>query len=171
MPSDSGHSIEDSTYETQERLPALDGDTPDPLQGLMPIGTLVESADTTISPITPLPDPITPLPEVEDEEEIGDTPNPAHGLPSLRTLPELFLLQEDEEEVGNTLDPAQGLQLMEGRLQGSPLLYTDTSVLQMYAPHSTLLVDALRKQRLRKIALRRYSRNQLRAARTKERRA
>src|SRR5438067_791962 len=95
MPSDSGHSIEDSTYETEERLPALDGDTPDPLQGLMPIGTLVESADTTISPITPLPDPITPLPEVEDEEEIGDTPNPAHGLPSLRTLPELFLLQEE----------------------------------------------------------------------------
>src|SRR5213080_952329 len=143
MPSDSGHSIEDSTYETQERLPALDGDTPDPLQGLIPIGTLVESADTTISPITPLP-------EVEDEEEIGDTPKPAQGLPSLRTLPELLLLQEDEEEVGNTLDPAQGLQLMEGRLQGSPLLYTDTSVLQMYAPHSTLLVDALRKQRLRK---------------------
>ena len=41
----------------------------------------------------------------------------------------------------------------------------------MYAPHSTLLVDALRKQRLRKIMLRRYSRNQLRAARARERRA
>ena len=39
--------------------------------------------------------------------------------------------------------------------------------LPMYAPHSTLLVDALRKQRLRKIMLRRYSRNQLRAARVK----
>jgi membrane peptidoglycan carboxypeptidase len=41
----------------------------------------------------------------------------------------------------------------------------------MYAPHSTLLADALRKQRMRKILLRRYSRNQLRAVRARERRA
>ena len=74
MPSDSGHSIDDSTYEAEERLFALDGDTPDPFQGLMPVGTRVESADATI---TPIPDPITPMPEVEGEEEIGDTPNPA----------------------------------------------------------------------------------------------
>src|SRR5438270_5180057 len=126
MPSDSGHSIEDSTYEAEERLFALDGDTPDPFQGLIPVGTWVESAGATI---TPIPDPITPIPEIGNGEEIGDTPHPAQGLPSLRILPEL----------------------------------------PIYAPHSTLLVDALRKQRLRKIALRRYSRNQLRAARTRER--
>ncbi|HEY6286413.1 MAG TPA: transglycosylase domain-containing protein, partial [Ktedonobacteraceae bacterium] len=122
MPSDSGHSIEDNINEAEERLLALEGDTPDPF-----VGTRVESADATI---TPIPDPITPLPEVEDDGEVGDTPNPAQGLPSLRTLPEL----------------------------------------PMYAPHSTLLVDALQKQRLRKIVLRRYSRNQLRAARVRERR-
>src|SRR6266568_5565261 len=61
---------------------------------------------------------------------------------------------------GDTPDPAQGL----------PSLRI-LPELPMYAPHSTLLVDALRKQQLRKIALRRYSRNQLRAARTRERRA
>ena len=76
MPSDSGHSIEDSIYEAEERLLALDGDTPDPLQGLMPVGTLVESADVIISPITPIPDPITPMPEVEDEEELGTPQTP-----------------------------------------------------------------------------------------------
>ena len=138
MPSDSGHSIEHSTNEAEERLLALEGDTADPLQGLMPVGPLVESANAII---TPIPDPITPMPEVEDDGEVGDTPN-----------------------------PAQGLQPVEGRPQGSPLPYTDTSVLQMYAPHSTLLIDALRKQRLRKIMLRRYSRNQLRAVRARERR-
>ena len=138
MPSDSGHSIEHSTNEAEERLLALEGDTADPLQGLMPVGPLVESANAII---TPIPDPITPMPEVEDDGEVGDTPN-----------------------------PAQGLQPVEGRPQGSPLPYTDTSALQMYAPHSTLLIDALRKQRLRKIMLRRYSRNQLRAVRARERR-
>jgi membrane peptidoglycan carboxypeptidase len=127
MPSDSGHSIEDSTYEAEERLPALDGDTPDPLQGLMPVGNLVESADVAISPSTPIPDPITPLPVVGIEEEVA------------------------------------------GRPQGSPLHYATPMLLQMYAPHSTLLVDRLRKKRQRKIVLRRYSRNQLRAARARER--
>jgi membrane peptidoglycan carboxypeptidase len=116
MPSDSGHSQEDITNEAEDRLAAL-----------------VESADVTILPITPIPDPITPLPE-------------------------------DEQLQGSLLP-------VEGRPQGSPLQYTGTPVLQMYAPHSTLLVDALRKQRMRKILLRRYSRNQLRAARTRERRA
>ena len=67
MPSDSGYSIEDSTHEAGERLPAFDGDTPDPLQGLPRVETLMESIDATLSPITPIPDPITPMPEVEDE--------------------------------------------------------------------------------------------------------
>ncbi len=77
MPSDSGHSIEHSTNEAEERLLALEGDTADPLQGLMPVGPLVESANAII---TPIPDPITPMPEVEDDGEVGDTPNPAQGL-------------------------------------------------------------------------------------------
>ncbi len=141
MPSDSGYSIEDSTHEADERLPAFDGDTPDPLLGLLPVGSGLEPADATLSPITPIPDPITPMPEVEDEEEEEDAANPVHGL-----IP------------------------VEGRPQESPLPYTTTSVLQMYAPHSTLLVDSLRKKRLRMIVLRRYSRNQLRDARVRERR-
>ena len=40
MPSDSGYSIEDSTHEAGERLPALNGDTPDPLLGLLPVELL-----------------------------------------------------------------------------------------------------------------------------------
>ncbi|HXZ06220.1 MAG TPA: transglycosylase domain-containing protein, partial [Ktedonobacteraceae bacterium] len=91
------------------------------------------------------------------------------GLPSLRTLPELPFPLEDEQGIGDTPNPAQGLQPVEVRPQGWPLPYTNTQV-QMYAPHSTLLADVLRKQRMRKIMLRRYSRNQLRAARVKERR-
>src|SRR6266566_3669494 len=156
MPSDSGHSI-DMTSEAGDTLPAFKGDTPDPSQGLPPVEILLESTHLAI---TPIPDPITPIPEIGNGEEVGDTPNPAQGLPSLRTLPELPFTQEDEEEVGDTLNPAQGL----------PSLRI-LPELPMYAPHSTLLVDALRKQQLRKIALRRYSRNQLRAARTRERRA
>ena len=138
MPSDSGYSIEDSTHEADEKLPALDGDTPDPLLGSLPVGSLLEPADATLSPITPIPDPITPMPEVEDEEE--DTPNPV-----LELIP------------------------MEGQPQESLQPYTTTQALQTYAPHSTLLVDSLRKKRLRMIVVRRYSRNQLRAARVRER--
>ncbi len=140
MPSDSGYSIEDSTHEADERLPVFDGDTSDPHLGLLPVGSLLEPADTTLSPTTPIPDPITPMPEVEDEEE--DAPNPVHEL-----IP------------------------VEGRPQGSPLQHPFPPVFQMYAPHSTLLVDSLRKKRLRMIVVRRYSRNQLRAARVRERQA
>src|SRR5207244_10254370 len=113
MPLDLWHSI-DMTSEAGDTLPALNGDTPDPSQGLPPVEMLLES---THFAITPIPDPVTPLPEfvVEEIGAVGDTPNPAQGLPSLRILPEL----------------------------------------PMYAPHSTLLVDALRKPQLRKIALRR----------------
>ncbi len=139
MPSDSGHSIEYSTNEADESLPALDGDSPDPLQGLIPVGNLVDSADAAI---TPIPDPIIPIPELGNEEEVQDIPNPTQGL-----LP------------------------LKGRPQGLPLPHIDTSTLQMYAPHSALLVDVLRKQRLRKIIVRRHSRNQLRAVRARERRA
>lgn len=144
MPADSGHSI-DMTNEAGDTLPAFMGDTPDPTQGLQPVESLLESTDLAL---TPIPDPVTPLPEfvVEEIGEIGVTPNPAQGLPS----------------VG-------------GRPQGSPLQNTygmaDLPVLPMYASHSTLLVDVVRKRRLRKIILRRYSRNQLRAARVRERRA
>jgi membrane peptidoglycan carboxypeptidase len=142
MPADSGHSI-DMTNEAGDTLPAFMGDTPDPTQGLQPVESLLESTDLAF---TPIPDPVTPLPEfvVEVIDEIGDTPNPAQGLPSLSTLPD-------------NSHPAQGL------------MQLSTSL--MYASHSTLLVDAVRKRRLRKIILRRYSRNQLRAARVRERRA
>jgi membrane peptidoglycan carboxypeptidase len=144
MPADSGHSI-DMTNEAGDTLPAFMGDTPDPTQGLQPVESLLESTDLAF---TPIPDPVTPLPEfvVEKIGEIGYTPNPAQGLP-----------------------------FVGGRPQGSPLLYSDgmadLPVLPMYASHSTLLVDVVRKKRLRKIILRRYSRNQLRAARVRERRA
>src|SRR6266480_2803101 len=104
----------------------------------------------------------------------GDTPDPSQGLPPVEILLESTHLAitpipdpitpipeiGNGEEVGDTPRPAQGL----------PSLST-LPELPIYAPHSTLLVDALRKQRLRKIALRRYSRNQLRTARTRERRA
>ena len=142
MPADSGHSI-DMTNEAGDTLPAFMGDTPDPTQGLQPVESLLESTDLAL---TPIPDPVTPLPEfvVEKIGEIGDTPNPALGLPSLSTLPD-------------NSHPAQGL------------MQLSTSL--MYASHSTLLVDVVRKRRLRKIILRRYSRNQLRAARVRERRA
>ncbi len=142
MPADSGHSI-DTTNEAGDTLPAFMGDTPDPTQGLQPVESLLESTDLAF---TPIPDPVTPLPEfvVEEIDEIGDTPNPALGLPSLSTL------------LDNS-DPAQGP------------MHLSTSL--MYASHSTLLVDVVRKKRLRKIILRRYSRNQLRAARVRERRA
>ena len=153
MPSDSGYSIEDSTHEADERLPALDGDTPDPLQGLPSVETLMESTDATLSPITPIPDPITPMPEVEDEEEEEDAAYPVHGLIPVEGRP-----QESPLPV-------------EGRPQGSPLQHPFPPVFQMYAPHSTLLVDSLRKKRLRLNMLRRYSRNQLRAAHVRERRA
>ncbi len=105
-----------------------------------------------------------------------DTPDPSRGLPPVEILLESTHLAitpildpvtplpefvvEEIGEVGDTPNPAQGL----------PSLRT-LPELPMYAPHSTLLGDALRKQRMRKIALRRYSRNQLRAARTRERRA
>jgi len=171
MPSDSGHFIEEySTYEAEESLPALDGDTPDPLQGLIPVGTQVESADVTILPITPIPDPITPPPGIEDEEETGDSPTPVQELPSKTTLQELPFIHEDDAESRNIPEPAQGPISEVERPQRPLLPYTDTPVLQMYAPHSTLLADALRKQRLRKIMLRRYSRNQLRAARARDQR-
>ena len=142
MPADSGHSI-DMTNEAGDTLPAFMGDTPDPTQRLQPVESLLESTDLAL---TPIPDPVTPLPEfvVEEIDEIGDTPNPAQGLPSLSTL------------LDNS-HPAQGL------------MQLSTSL--MYASHLTLLVDAVRKRRLRKIILRRYSRNQLRAARVRERRA
>jgi membrane peptidoglycan carboxypeptidase len=142
MPADSGHSI-DMTNEAGDTLPAFMGDTPDPTQGLQPVESLLESTDLAL---TPIPDPVTPSPEfvVEEIGEIGDTPNPAQGLPSLSTLPD-------------NSHPAQGL------------MQLSTSL--VYASHSTLLVDAVRKRRLRKIILRRYSRNQLRAARVRERRA
>ena len=142
MPADSGHSI-DMTNEAGDTLPAFMGDTPDPTQGLQPVESLLESTDLAF---TPIPDTVTPLPEfvVEKIGEIGDTPNPAQGLPSLSTLPD-------------NSHPAQGL------------MQLSTSL--MYASHSTLLVDVVRKRRLRKIILRRYSRNQLRAARVRERRA
>ena len=106
----------------------------------------------------------------------GDTPDPSQGLPPVEMLLESTRLAitpipdpvtplpefvvEEIGEVGDTPNPAQGL----------PSLRI-LPELPMYAPHSTLLVDALRKQQLRKIALRRYSRNRLRAARTRERRA
>ena len=142
MPADSGHSI-DMTNEAGDTLPAFMGDTPDPTQGLQPVESLLESTDLAF---TPIPDTVTPLPEfvVEVIDEIGDTPNPAQGLPSLSTLPD-------------NSHPAQ------------ELMQLSTSL--MYASHSTLLVDVVRKRRLRKIILRRYSRNQLRAARVRERRA
>ena len=150
MPADSGHSI-DMTNEAGDTLPAFMGDTPDPTQGLQPVESLLESTDLAL---TPIPDPVTPLPEfvVKEIGEIGVTPNPAQGL-----------------------RPVGGRPPVDGRPQGSPLLYTvemaDLPVLPMYASHSTLLVDVVRKRRLRKIILRRYSRNQLRAARVRERRA
>jgi membrane peptidoglycan carboxypeptidase len=142
MPADSGHSI-DMTNEAGDTLPAFMGDTPDPTQGLQPVESLLESTDLAL---TPIPDPVTPLPEfvVEEIVEIGVTPNPPQGLPSLSTLPD-------------NSHPAQGL------------MQLSTSL--VYASHSTLLVDVVRKRRLRKIILRRYSRNQLRAARVRERRA
>src|SRR6266700_1161488 len=104
----------------------------------------------------------------------GDTPDPSQGLPPVEILLESTHLAitpipdpitpipeiGNGEEIVDTPHPAQGL----------PSLRT-LPELPMYASHSTLLVDALRKQRLRKIALRRYSRNQLRAARTRERRS
>ncbi len=123
MPSDSGHSIEeDSTYEAEERLPTHNGDTPDPLQGLIPVGTQVESAKVMI---TPIPDPITPPPGIEDEEEPGDSPNPAQELPYLRTQPELPFTHEDEGESGNIPEPAQGRLSKEEMPQRSLLPYTD----------------------------------------------
>ncbi|HYB01981.1 MAG TPA: hypothetical protein VED37_17295, partial [Ktedonobacteraceae bacterium] len=109
---------------------------------LEPPGTLVEQDDETFSPITPIPDPITPIPEVEDVEE---TERSSHDV------------DRSSRDVA-------------GRPQGSPLHYTITPIIQTYAPHSTLLVDRLRKKRLRTIAIRRYSRNQLRAARVRQRR-
>src|SRR6266702_3884070 len=104
----------------------------------------------------------------------GDTPDPSQGLPPVEILLESTHLAitpipdpitpipeiGNGEAIGDTPHPALGL----------PFLRT-LPELPMYASHSTLLVDALRKQRLRKIALRRYSRNQLRAARTRERRS
>jgi 1A family penicillin-binding protein len=131
MPSDSEHSIEDSTNEAEDTLPTVEGDTTDPAQRLIPLGAHRESADRAI---TPVPDPITPMPEFEDVEVVRHP-------------------------------------VLEGRPQVLPQQYRDMSAFPMYAPHSTLLVDALQKQRLRKILLRRYSRNQLRAARVRERRA
>jgi len=154
MPSDSGHFIEDSTYEAEERLPQLDVDTPDPLQRLEPPGTLVEQDDETFSPITPIPDPITPMPEVEDsiEEEKVRPQEPSQRLQPVEVQTQDSLLH------------------LAGRPQGSPLHHTITPIIQTYAPHSTLLVDRLRKKRLRTIAIRRHSRNQLRAARVRQRR-
>src|SRR5919109_289148 len=103
----------------------------------------------------------------------GDTPDPSQGLPPVEILlesthlaitpiPDLIMplpeiVVEEIGEVGNTPHDAQGL----------PSIRTSL----MYASHSTLLVDALRKQRQRKIMLRRYSRKQLQAAHARERRA
>jgi membrane peptidoglycan carboxypeptidase len=77
--------------------------------------------------------------------------------------------------IGGSLVTDQGLPPVTGRPQGSPLLYTvemaDLQTLPMYGSHSTFLVDAVLKRRLRKIMLRRYSRQQLRDARVRGRRA
>ena len=89
MPSDSGYSIEDSMHEADERLPALDGDTPDPLLVMLPPRTLMETVDATLSPITPVPDPITPMPEVEGEEEEEDAPIPVHELIPVEGRPQV----------------------------------------------------------------------------------
>jgi len=162
MPTDSEHS-KDRTNEAEDTLPAVEGDTFDPAQGLMPLGTLVESAGYAISPI---PDPITPVPEFEDKEEVGNTPNPAQGLSAVGERP---LAPIHLANAATQLPYGSG----EMKGEGSPLQNTygmvDLSALQMYAPHSTLLVDVLRKRRVRKIMLRRYSRKQLRAARVRER--
>jgi len=85
MPADSGHSI-DMTNEAGDTLPAFMGDTPDPTQGLQPVESLLESTDLAL---TPIPDPVTPSPEfvVEEIGEIGVTPNPAQGLPSVGGRP------------------------------------------------------------------------------------
>src|SRR6266566_160037 len=186
MPTDSGHSF-NITNEAEDTLPASQGDTPDLHQGLVTLGILVESADRAI---TPIPDPITPLPEIEDSPFITDlsdvlaavggkggrtqeSPNGQHAPPT-----------GDHEgppfPTSSTLAPTDGdglfLRLTPiGRPQGSHLLYTaemvDLQALPVGAPHSTLLVDAVLKRRLRKIMLRRYSRQQLRAARVRGRRA
>ncbi len=91
MPSDSGHSIEYSTNEADESLPALDGDSPDPLQGLIPVGNLVDSADAAI---TPIPDPIIPIPELGNEEEVQDIPNPTQGLLPLKGRPQRWVVRQ-----------------------------------------------------------------------------
>ena len=52
-----------------------------------------------------------------------------------------------------------------GRQQGLSLQYTEGVARSVYLPHSTLLVDAIRKRRRRKILFRRSSRKQLRIAR------
>src|SRR2546427_6626223 len=68
-------------------------------------------------------------------------------------------------EVGKTPNPAQVLPSL------GTLIYPDLPVPPMYGSHSTLLVDVLRRRRLRKIVLRRLSRKHLRAARAMDRRA
>jgi hypothetical protein len=69
-------------------------------------GQSIDSTNTDNLAITPVPDPTTPAPEIEVKEisVVGDTPNPAQGLP-----------------------PVEGRRTVEGRPQGSPLLYTFNS--------------------------------------------
>ncbi len=158
MPSDSEHFIEDSTFEVEARLPDLDVDIYDPQQSLEPLETLVEPEDVLISPITPIPDPITPFPEVENGIEVVNTPDPSVGLQSVEVH------TQESGTAGDHKGPA-----ITGRPQGSPLRYTTMMVPYRYASHSTLLVDRLRIKRLHKVVIRRHSRNQLRAARVRER--
>jgi membrane peptidoglycan carboxypeptidase len=162
MPSDSGHSIGDSTYEVEARLPDLDVDIYDPQQSLDPLETLVDPEDVVVSPITPIPDPITPLPEVEDCVELGDVEKVAErSLATEQTLAPTRLANDAAASNATRSGKSQG--------EGSPLQYASMLVPQRYASHSTLLVDRLRVKRLHKIVVRRHSRNQLRAARVRER--
>lgn len=178
MSADSGHPIE-TTNEASDTVPAVEEPgleetlTPAPMPGI--------PADVNTAKITPpsaeeaeyLTEPITPFPEPEMGQTVELSPR---MLRVLRTLERRGMrnvrLKKRVPVKDSGLESEEIDEHEQATIQISQTgLYMDGVARPVYLPHSTLLVDVMRKRRRRKILLRRFSRKQLQKARAVERRA
>ncbi len=171
MPADSGQSAKMTNESSDSLLAGVEHGFEEPLS---PSSFPGLAADATSE--------LFPLPLLsEGKENIEDIPIHAQGQP----FPDILLESTDlvTTPVPDPITPAPEIEdrtiievgdtptSMQGLSSPSILIYPDLPVPPVYVHHSTLLVDAVRRRRLRKIVLRRMSRKHLRAARVMDRRA